>query len=152
MMNAETLELMTNLIKTGDFAAMEKVADYFFYETNKQKLSADQFNEIFEMYMKLAEQGNGHAMAVIGVMYYEGVNIKQDYRLAKEWYEKAAEAGDTWGINNLGYCYYYGREIECDYEKAYYYFGRSAARGNHCGMYKIGDMYYYGKYIEQNYK
>ncbi|MEF9919058.1 MAG: tetratricopeptide repeat protein [Eubacterium sp.] len=149
-MNTIIFELNLKLAEMNDPVAMEKVADYYFYEKNKQKLTEYEFKRMFEYYQKLAHQGNGHAMMAIGAMYYEGVNLKQNYTMAREWYEKAATAGDVWGINNLGYCYYYGREVDVDYEKAYTYFGCSAVMGNHCGMYKLGDMYYYGKYVTQN--
>lgn len=151
-MEQETLELLTGLAEAGDAEAMEQAADYYFYKTNKQKLSKETFDRIWSWYHTLAEQGNGHAMAVIGAMYYEGVNIKQDYTRARQWYERAAAAGDVWGINNLGYCYYYGREVDVDDQKAWNYFGRAAALGNHCGMYKIGDMYYHGRYVDQSFK
>lgn len=151
-MEQEILELLTGLAEAGDAEAMEQAADYYFYKTNKQRLSDEEFDRIWSWYHTLAEQGNGHAMAVVGAMYYEGVNIKQDYTKARQWYERAAAAGDVWGINNLGYCYYYGREVDVDDQKAWTYFGRAAALGNHCGMYKIGDMYYHGRYVGQDFK
>lgn len=150
-MDSRMCEVLRELTKQGDLKAMEQLADYYFYETNKQKLTENEFKEVRGWYRQLAKEGNAHAMMVLGTMYYEGVNIEQDYTKARKWYEKAAAAGDVWAINNLGYCYYYGREIQVDYQKAYGYFGRAASLGNHCGMYKLGDMYYYGYYVEQDF-
>ena len=150
-MEAVELELLLSLAKTGDAQAKKAYADYYFHQENKQKLAPEIWNRVWRYYNDLAEAGNADAMLTVGVIYYEGVNIPQDYTAARAWYEKAAAAGSLWAINNLGYCYYYGREIPVDYEKAWYYFGTAAARGNHCGMYKLGDMYYYGKYVAQDY-
>lgn len=83
-MEQEALELLVCLAEAGDAEAMEQAADYYFYKTNKQKLSEENFDRVWSWYHTLAEQGNGHAMAVIGAIYYEGVNIKQDYTKARQ--------------------------------------------------------------------
>lgn len=151
-MDSKTREGLQKRVEEGDLKAMEQLADHYFYETNKQRLSEEAFIKIRGWYKHLAKAGNAHAMMVLGAMYYEGVNMAQDYTKARIWYEKAAAAGDVWAINNLGYCYYYGREIPVDYQRAYGYFERAAALSNHCGMYKLGDMYYHGQYVKQDFE
>lgn len=54
-------------------------------------------------------------MVTLGSMYYEGVNLPQNFKLAKKWYEKAAESGNPLGINNLGYCYFLGTGVSPDF-------------------------------------
>lgn len=152
MMDKTEKELLLSLAEAGDAAAKKRYATHYFYHENKQKLPKEIWERVWRYYHELADQGDSDAILTIGVIYYEGVNVVQDYTKARQYYEKAAQAGNTWAINNLGYCYYYGREIPVDYEKAWKCFGKAASRGHHCGMYKLGDMYYYGKYVEQDYE
>ncbi|MDO4289301.1 MAG: tetratricopeptide repeat protein [Eubacterium sp.] len=151
-METMEIELLLSLAEAGDDLAKKRYADHYFHHENKQKLPREIWQRVWRYYNDLAETGDAEAMLTLGVIYYEGVNIPQDYTKAREWYERAAEAGSLWAVNNLGYCYYYGREIPVDYERAWHYFGTAAARGNHCGMYKLGDMYYHGKYVAQDYE
>lgn len=149
MENEEKI-LLESLAASGDDEALRRLCDYYFYETNKQKLTDKQFERLRNGYLKLVGTGDAHAMMVIGLMYYEGVNMPQDYTKARAWFTRAADAGDIWALNYLGYCHYYGREIPKDDAKAWYYFSKAASLGNHCGMYKIGDMYYSGRYVARD--
>jgi len=149
-MDQYKLNLLTTLSKSGDKAAMLELADHYYMKENKQDLSEELFQMVFDYYTILADAGNDHAMVALGSMYYEGVNIPQDFKLAKRWYEKAAECGNPLGINNLGYCYYYGRDIPVNLERAFHLFGKAAQLGHHNGMYKLGDMYYNGHFIPKD--
>ncbi|MDA0221360.1 MAG: tetratricopeptide repeat protein, partial [Proteobacteria bacterium] len=42
----------------------------------------------------LAEQGNAYAQSILGVMYYEGTGVPQDYAEAVRWYRLAADQGN----------------------------------------------------------
>jgi len=151
-MNAMRLNLLSTLAQNGETEAMLEFADHYYFKENKQALSKELFQTVFDYYTLLANEGNDHAMVTLGSIYYEGVNIPQNFKLAKCWYEKAAESGNPLGINNLGYCYYYGRDIPKDLERAFYLFGKAAQLGHHNGMYKLGDMYYNGHHIAKNHE
>lgn len=144
--------LLQKLAESGDLTALEKLCDFYFFDQNKQLLDQEAFEKLKHDYMKLAEAGSAHAMFVLGRMYYEGVNIPQNYTVARHWFEKAGKAGDIWALNYLGYCYYYGRDIPKDDQKAWFYFSKAASLGNHCGMYKVGDMYYSGRFVHQDFE
>jgi len=149
-MNAIKLNLLTMLAQDGDTSAMLELADYYYIHENKQSLSDETFQMVFDYYSCLAEAGNDRAMVTLGAMYYEGVNIPQNFKLAKYWYEKSAKLGNPLAINNLGYCYYYGRDIPRDLERAFHLFGKAAQLGHHNGMYKLGDMYYNGNHVQKD--
>ena len=106
---------------------------------------------VCECYRICAEQGNPAAALNLGTMYYTGLFVRQDFRLAAELYQIAAAAGDRRAICNLGYCYYYGRHQAPDYERAYHYYNLGAILFDdpNC-LYKLGDMYRDGKYVEKN--
>ena len=54
---------------------------------------------------KEAEHGDADAQYNLGLMYYNGQGIDQDYREAVKWYQKAAEQGNADAQNNLGLMY-----------------------------------------------
>lgn len=48
-----------------------------------------------EEWKPLAEQGDAAAQFYLGVMYYYGRGVPQNYNEAVKWYTKAAEQGET---------------------------------------------------------
>lgn len=44
-------------------------------------------------YLDQAEAGDVHAMRMLGVMYYYGLNVQQDQEKGLHWYRQAAEKG-----------------------------------------------------------
>lgn len=46
-----------------------------------------------EIYLEQAKAGDAHAMRMLGVMYYYGLNVPQDREKGLSWYRKAAENG-----------------------------------------------------------
>ena len=55
----------------------------------------------------------------LGVMYYEGTGVSQDYKQAAHWFTKAAEQGPTAAQYNLGLMYERGLGVPKNYKKAY---------------------------------
>lgn len=46
-----------------------------------------------QIYLEQAKAGDAHAMRMLGVMYYYGLNVPQDREKGLYWYRKAAEKG-----------------------------------------------------------
>ena len=46
-----------------------------------------------QLYFEQAQAGDAHAMRMLGVMYYYGLNVPQDREKGLYWYRKAAEKG-----------------------------------------------------------
>lgn len=69
-----------------------------------QNYSAEELESLIET----AEQGNADAQNNLGVMYYFGYGVPQDYKKAFEWYTKAAEQGNAKAQYRLGDMYYFG--------------------------------------------
>ena len=53
------------------------------------------YQEAVAWYQKAADQGLARAQFILGMLYYEGQGITQDYAKEKEWYGKAAKQGDV---------------------------------------------------------
>ena len=67
---------------------------------------------------KAAEQGDAVAQFNLGVLYYNGDGVPQDYKEAVEWLTKAAEQGFSDAQSKLGWMYLEGESVPQDYEKA----------------------------------
>ena len=46
-----------------------------------------------QLYLEQAKAGDAHAMRMLGVMYYYGLNVPQDREKGLSWYRKAADKG-----------------------------------------------------------
>ena len=77
-----------------------------------------------------AEQGYARAQNNLGVMYYNGQGVPQDYAEAMKWYRLAAEQGYASAQHNLGVMYNNGNGVPQDYVQAHKWFNLSAASGN----------------------
>ena len=69
----------------------------FVIQNLKQKCSLKTANLIciFKIvwFLKAAEQGQAKAQFNLGVLYFNGQGVKQDFVNAKKWFEKAAKQG-----------------------------------------------------------
>ena len=61
-----------------------------------------------------AEQGNARAEYTLGLMYYFGRGVPQNYLEAAKWYRRAAEQGDPNAQYNLGLMYHHGQGVPRD--------------------------------------
>lgn len=69
-----------------------------------------------------AESGDSDAQYQIGIMYYKGIGIAQDYEAAIKWYKIAAEQKHPEALRMLGCAYLNGNGVEKDTNQALYYF------------------------------
>ena len=83
-----------------------------------------------------AEQGDATAQNVLGIMYYNGEGVPQDYKKALHWYTKAAEQGNVKAQFSLGAKYYDGEGVPQDYKKALHWFTKAAEQGDATSKYK----------------
>ena len=72
-------------------------------------------------------QGDASAQSNVGVMYYKGQGIAQDYREAMKWYRMAAEQRNLEAQFNLGVMYEEGRGFAQDRVRAHMWFNLAAA-------------------------
>ena len=54
---------------------------------------------------KWAEQGNAEYQIRLGMIYYEGKDIRQNTVASRKMFQKAANQGDIYGQGMLGYFY-----------------------------------------------
>lgn len=109
--------------------------------------------EDWQIYLDRFPHGmcSAYAQHTIGISYYEGKGVSQNYKTAVEWFTKAAEQNYATAQYNLGTMYLNGKGVEQNYEEAAKWFLKAAEQGNDKAQNQIGFMYDNGEGVEQNY-
>ena len=100
----------------------------------------------------LINMGSIEAINRIGVAYYLGEGVEQNYEKAFRWFTEAANQGHTFAQNNLASMYYEGKGVEQNYEEAIKWFTEAANQGDTSAQNNLGVMYENGEGVEQNYE
>ena len=77
----------------------------------------------------IAEQGGAAAQFNLGLLYYDGHGVPQNYAEARRWFERAANQGYAKAQHNLGAMYGAGKGVNRDYAEAYKWLSICAAQG-----------------------
>ncbi|KAJ3191606.1 hypothetical protein HK101_007569 [Irineochytrium annulatum] len=93
-------------------------------------------------YEELAESGDALTKLKIGLCYYKGSVVKQDYNRAAELFRDAADAGDVRAKFNLGVCYKMGQGVKRNLYKAAELYEEAAVAGDPHAKACLGNLYY----------
>lgn len=113
--------------------------------------SAGDYAKAAKLYMPLAKRGNTQAQFRLGVIYYLGQGVPQDYKVSAGWLRLAAKQGLALAQNLLGTIYDLGLKVPQDYKEAAKWYRFSAEQGNADGQYNLGIMYARELGVPQNY-
>jgi TPR repeat protein len=91
----------------------------------------------------LAQAGNADAEHLLGLMYYMGRGVPQDYKTALEWHRKAALKGKADAQYVVGAMYYTGNAVIQDHKQAVSWFRKAAEQGHGQAQQVLGLMYRY---------
>ncbi len=91
----------------------------------------------------LAKAGNADAEHLLGLMYYMGRGVPQDYKQALEWHRKAALQGKADAQYVVGAMYYTGNAVIQDHKQAIVWFRKAAEQGHAEAQQVLGLMYRY---------
>jgi TPR repeat protein len=83
----------------------------------------------FKEWQPLAEQGNATAQFNVGLMYYQGQGVRQDYGYGADWFRRAAQQGYAKAQHDLGAMYGVGKGVKRDYVEAFMWLNLCAAHG-----------------------
>jgi len=92
-----------------------------------------------------AEQGDADAQNTLGVMYYNGEGVPQDYVEAVRWYRRAADQGLAAAQFNLAVMYDRGRGVPQDDPEAVTWYRLAVDQGFAAAQYNLGFMYDRGR-------
>jgi uncharacterized protein len=100
---------------------------------------------------KSAEGGDASAQNKLGILYYEGKGVPQDYRQAKQWFEEAAKQGHAGAQTNLGTLYLHGEGAPQSDRMALFWFSQAAEQRDALAFAKLGLMYAQGRGVLQDF-
>lgn len=93
--------------------------------------------------LPLAKAGNTDAEHLLGLMYYMGRGVPQDYKEALFWHRKAALKGKADAQYVVGAMYYTGNAVIQDHKEAVTWFRKAAEQGHPDAQQVLGLMYRY---------
>ncbi|WP_127560467.1 tetratricopeptide repeat protein [Nioella ostreopsis] len=97
-----------------------------------------------------AEAGEASAQLDLGMIYWDGEGVEQDYVRAVQLFRQAAEQGNAIAQSNLAYAYYNAEGVENDDNAAMYWAGLSAAQGDEVAMRLVAFGHYRGRGFPEN--
>ena len=110
-----------------------------------------EYDDIEELKQE-AVNGNHAAQNTLGDCYFEGEDVRKNYKEAVRWYRASAEQGNSCAQFSLGYCYYYGNGVKVDNDEAFRWFKESAEQENPTAQCYLGHCYYNGNGVKKNVK
>ena len=104
----------------------------------------------------LAKQGNANTQAFLGMLYYEGKGVPQNYETARKWLKLAAEqpsySSSVRAQSFLGVIYAEGQGVTKNYETALKWFRLAAKKGGVVAQFGLGEMYHKGLGVPRDYE
>lgn len=107
-------------------------------------------NDRLEEIQRLAKQGKASAQFELGVMYYKGEEVPQDYAESFKWFQKAADQGLPEAQFNLGLLCSKGQGVDKNSAEALNWFQKAAEQGYPQAQFNLGAMYAEGEGVAQN--
>jgi TPR repeat protein len=104
----------------------------------------------YRLCLPLAQQGNGDAEFLMGLMYANGQGVRRNYQEAAQWYQQAADDGQDVAQNNLGLMYAAGLGVRHSYDEAAKLYWLAADQGNPRAQYNLAVAYRDGQGVDQN--
>ena len=92
-----------------------------------------------------AKGGDASAQNQLGLLYYEGKGVPQNYQQAKQWFEEGAKQGHAGAQTNLGTMYLHGEGAPQSDRMALFWFNQAAEQKDALAFAKLGLMYVQGR-------
>lgn len=103
-------------------------------------------------WQRLANKGDAQAQFNLGVIYYRGKGISQDYVEAVKWFREAAKQGEPRAQLNLGVAYIKGEGVPQNHGEAVEWFRKAAEQGIVSAQFNLGVAYIKGEGVSQNHE
>jgi uncharacterized protein len=101
-----------------------------------------QYDDAFDQYLSLAEEGSRQGMLNVANMYAQGQGVEQSDDRAFYWYQRSAEDGDVISMVEVARAYDSGRGVQRDTAKAWEWLLRAATAGSEDAQWEIGRRLY----------
>ena len=131
----------------GDIEAtlLEEYTDTPEHQAAAAAYGRGDYATVLSLMRPLAEKMDTKAQTLIGILYYYGNGVPEDYAEAARWYSRAAVYGrGDQAQANLGDMYWKGQGVTRDYAEALKLWRRAAGKGRTIPMANIGLFYAQG--------
>jgi len=119
--------------------------------TSAKVLAESDKNNEFNETQRLAREGDSSAQFDLGLMYYKGQGVGQDFSQAMKWFKMAAEHGIPEAQFNLGIMYSDEKANWHSFTEAMKWFQKAARQDYPKAQYNIGVMYIMGEGVSPSY-
>ena len=120
------------------------------YEDGVNAALAGDYATASREFAAAAEAGLDLAQYNLGILYYSGQGVDQDFSLAFKWTEAAALQGHVDAQFNLGILYIEGTGVDEDLDQALSWLGRAARGGHAIAAFDLAMMYHQGDPVDKN--
>ena len=114
---------------------------------------AGNYQQAFHLMQPLAQQGIiVSAQHNLGLLYFHGRGVAQNYQQAAAWFQKAADQGYADSQFNLGIMSAEGLGMMQNYQQALAWYRKAANQGDADAQFYLGLMYRIGEGVKRNYQ
>jgi len=121
----------------GNLDAIVAVGDYYMQQPN--------INLAIEYYNKAAQHNFAPALSRLGLIYFNGEGVQQNYQTAMEFFNRAAALGNTTAEYYLGEMHRRGLGVNKNHEAASFWYNKAAAKDFPKSAVRLADLYFAGK-------
>ena len=133
------------LLQAVSFASAET------FDEGLAALRAEDATRAEQIWLALADQGDGQAQYALGTLYEQGYpGVPQDVAKAIIWYQRSADQGVASAENNLALIYATGRGVERDPASALRLWLSAADKGHVQAQYNAGLAFFRGTGTERD--
>jgi hypothetical protein len=118
----------------------------------RSALQSKNYEVAFPALLKLAEQGDGAAQALVSSMYRAGHGTAKNEQAGFEWAKKAAEQVNVQGQFLLGITYSTGQGVQKDEALGFYWYNKALEGGHQYVHGNLASMYRRGVGVPQDYQ
>jgi TPR repeat protein len=125
---AEALKWLTKAAEQGNVKAQYEVGCILYKSVGRYQKDGDvAYKEVFKEAVKWWTMAAKmvQAQCNLGLCYYHGTGVTQDYKEAVKWWTMAANQGNAESQFNLGFCYYEGKGVTEDEKEAAKWYGKA---------------------------
>jgi hypothetical protein len=120
------------------------------FEHGEEAFNQGDYRKAYRIWEPLARAGDPGSQFWLGNLYFRGLGLKQDWKIAAAWYRKSALQGYSLAQFNLGNAYKHGRGVRKDEALASHWWQKAAEQGLASAQYNLGLHYYFGRGVEKD--
>ncbi len=115
---------------------------WFVRASKEDEMNANKYLSIaVKLFLRAAKLGHTESQYNLGLCYFDGCGIGQDYETSFDWFMKAAEQGHIGGQHRVGMCYLEGDGVGRDFVQAVMWFEKASEQGSPISQYNLGLCY-----------